>query len=72
METTDYKPDLELVTQAVKNLGYTRICPEALEELQQFTRLNGWERVVEGTQGFAMRQAYNRVMDGFRALFAPL
>jgi hypothetical protein len=72
VEGIDYRPDLDLVTQAVKNLGYTHICPEALEELQEFTRLNGWERVVEGTQGHAMRQAYNRVMDGFRAMFAPL
>jgi hypothetical protein len=55
------KTDLEKVTEAIQQLGYSRINPESLMALGDEI----------GDHPAAVRAAYRNVMAGFRALLAP-
>ena len=68
--TTAIQTDLGLVTQAVQMLGHTHINPESLTALIDHTDEWGWHSLNAQFPG--VRQAYIRVMDSFRALFAPV
>ena len=56
---------IDLVTSAVKELGFERINPESL------TALAAASAQPKGWKSKELADAYLTVMDGFRALFAP-
>lgn len=66
---TEIQTDLDLVTKAVQTLGHTHINPESLTALIDHTDEWGWHSLNEKFPG--VRQAYIRVMNSFRAMFAP-
>lgn len=62
---------IAVLTKVVEERGFTHICPEALTDLKDQVDLWGWSQVSREVEGPQVRQAYQIVMDGFRALFAP-
>lgn len=71
--TTSYQADLQTLTEALAHTGCgDRINPESLEALQDHIEKWGYSDSHPAKDNMEVRMAYNRVMDGFRALFAPV
>lgn len=60
----DQSEAFAIIRKECERVGYTHICPEALEALTDEANSWGWRPNV--------RQAYRIVIDGFRALLEPI
>lgn len=71
--TTSYQADLQTLTEAIEycNCG-DRINPESLTAFQEHVGEYGYSGSHPTKESMEVRLAYNRVMDGFRAMFAPV
>lgn len=71
--TTSYQADLQTLTEALVHTGCgERINPESLTAFQEHVEEYGYSGSHPTKENMEVRLAYNRVMDGFRALFAPV
>ncbi len=67
-----YQADLQTLTEALVHTGCgERINPESLTDFMDYTDKWGWSMSHPTKTGLEVRLAFNSVMDGFRALFAP-
>lgn len=64
MLVVEYKPSLAILTQRAAELGHTGVNPESLAAIKNDAAQMGWKPEV--------RKAYTAVMEGFRALLAPV